>query len=279
MWDGSSLCTVGVDTSPPSVAAADWACEHVAVGGHVHLALADASGASGRTCEKLFEIAERCRERHPSTQITSEILPGHPVTRLVELSARSAMLVLGSRGHGAFHDALLGSVALATTMRSACPTVLVRETPGPEPQGAVVTGVDWSDSSLDALKFAYCVAEHHGCELVAVQALPDAYFIPGPYEHPDRDELIAAAERSLAEQLAGFGPAHPDVVARRVTSNQDPVAALAEVAARARLLVVGRRGRGGFAELLMGSVSRGVLHHAPCPVAVVPPRPVERATT
>lgn len=279
MWGGSSVCAVGVDTSTVSIAAAHWACENMVLGGHVHLVLVDAAAGSGRAYEELFEIAERCREHHPSTQITTELVPGHPVTRLVELSAQSAMLVLGSRGHGAFHDALLGSVALATTMRSACPTVLVRETPGPEPHGAVVTGVDWSDSSLDALEFAYRVAEHHGCELVAVQALPDAYFIPGPYEHPDRDELIAAAERRLAEQLAGFGPAHPEVVARRVTSNQNPVAALAEVAAHARLLVVGRRGRGGFAEMLMGSVSRGALHHAPCPVAVVPPRPVERATT
>lgn len=69
--------------------------------------------------------------------------------------------------------------------------------------------------------------------------------------------------------LAGAGAAEPDVVVHHRVVRGNPVTVLVEASRDADLLVVGSRGRGGFRGLLLGSVSRAVLHHAGCPVAVV----------
>ena len=77
----------------------------------------------------------------------------------------------------------------------------------------------------------------------------------------------------LAEQLAVWQEKYPDVPTERQVIHQRPAAALIELGHRARILVVGSRGRGGFTRLLLGSVSQAVAQHAPCPVAVVRPQP------
>ena len=87
------------------------------------------------------------------------------------------------------------------------------------------------------------------------------------------EEIEAAVQRMLAEQLAGWPKKYPDVAVERKVIHQRPAAALIELGHRARMVVVGSRGRGGFARLLLGSVSQTVVRHATCPVAVCHHKP------
>ena len=82
-------------------------------------------------------------------------------------------------------------------------------------------------------------------------------------------QLEAQEQEALHESVARWSEKYPgiDVVAKSVVA--DPAKALVDESAGAELLVVGSHGRGGFAGLLLGSVSHAALHHARCPVAVV----------
>jgi nucleotide-binding universal stress UspA family protein len=78
------------------------------------------------------------------------------------------------------------------------------------------------------------------------------------------------AEAWLAEALAGWQEKYPDVAVRSGVVREHAAAGLVAESATAQLLVVGNRGRHAMAGTLLGSVSQAVLHHATCPVAVVP---------
>ncbi|MFR9730069.1 universal stress protein [Saccharopolyspora sp. MS10] len=270
---GGRGCAVAVDGTPESERAVEWACANAELcGDELLLVHVDAEPMPNGTCPGwLTDLATRSQLHYGAPRVRVEVLTGRTVARLLEAAGRAPLLVLGSRGHRALHDAVLGSVALGVATRSPCPAVVVRGAADEVRRETVVAGVDGSADGDRALEFACEAAEALRCDVVAVQAAPDSAFIPGPFDHPDRAELVARAERALAEAVAGFAPRHPDVVLRRLTSSMDPISALAEAAAGARLLVVGRRGSGGLSEALLGSVSRGVLHRARCPVAVVPP--------
>jgi nucleotide-binding universal stress UspA family protein len=134
----------------------------------------------------------------------------------------------------------------------------------------IVVGVDGSGSSQQALRWAAHEAELQGLPLEALMAWGylDQHHHPldAPFT-PDYDE--AAAHLALASYVTdALGPDATDDVELRPVCDL-PARALLSVCDEAALLVVGARGRGGFAGLLLGSVSQKVLHHATCPVAVV----------
>jgi nucleotide-binding universal stress UspA family protein len=81
--------------------------------------------------------------------------------------------------------------------------------------------------------------------------------------------LLDWERQVLAERLAGWAEKYPDVTVRRVVTRDAPANRLLAQAQQAQLVVVGSHGRGGFAGLVLGSVSHALLYHAPCPVAVV----------
>lgn len=213
------------------------------------------------------ELARRCHRTHPGLAVTGEVATGHPAQELVRRSADAPLVVVGSHGHGAFREALLGSTSTSVAAHARCPVVVVRGEP--RAAGPVAVGVDDSTGSQVALRHAFDCAARRQTGLIAVQALPDAHFTAEVYPAPDPQEIRTRADLHLAEHLAGWCADYPDVPVRRDVTNQHPVAALCQAAESAQLLVVGHRGRGGFAGLLLGSVASGVLHHAPCPVAVV----------
>lgn len=153
--------------------------------------------------------------------------------------------------------------------------------------GRIVVGVDGSAGSLAALRFALEEARLRGATLHAVLAwrLPLYEGVPGPFvvelpagTAPPLEEARAAlqreAERVLDEAVReGAGGAGPGVEIRREAVEAAPAEALLEAARGADLLVVGSRGHGGFAGLLLGSVGLRCARQAPCPVAIVPLRP------
>ncbi len=139
----------------------------------------------------------------------------------------------------------------------------------------VVVGVDGSAASDAALRFAAEEARAHGCLLVAVHAWSMPVVVGSmyaPIPTIDAGELEGVAKDVLSGSLDRvLGPeAKRDVAVEAVVVCGHAASSLVERAAGARELVVGSRGRGGFAGLLLGSVSQQCAHHGPCPVVIVP---------
>lgn len=207
----------------------------------------------------------------PGIRVDKEVVAGYPARVLRAESERAALLVVGGRGVGGVLGLLVGSVAVSMAARAACPVVVVPDT-GNEPVPAdapVVVGVDGSSHSEAAVAFAYEAASLRGAPLVAVHAWSDLPFDAEGAPMIDWNVIQPAEQEVLAERLAGWAEKFPDVDVRRVVVQDRPAHALLEQAARARLLVVGSRGRGRLPALVLGSVSNAVLHRARCPVAVV----------
>jgi nucleotide-binding universal stress UspA family protein len=131
----------------------------------------------------------------------------------------------------------------------------------------IIVGIDGSEDSINAYRWALDEAQHRGAEVTALFAweLP-MIGIPGAF---DRDELEAEALKWLDGQLNGQQNGH-GVTVHRVVAQGDPSSSLMEACKRtdAEMLVLGSRGRGGFGGLLLGSVGQECASHAPCPVLI-----------
>ena len=203
-------------------------------------------------------------------EVDCAVVRGHPAGALLEeASARAADLILvGSTGVGPLRGALLGSVSSQVVEHARCPVMVFREghPTSPAHVRSVVVGLDGSPSSLHAVTLAVALAESLAAKLVLVYAHePSVAF--GPPSPRLRDEIRHHGTETLS------------AARRAVTRDVEVVEVLAEGPVRQRLveacnehgpavLVVGSRGHGGFAGLLLGSTSRWVLNHATCPVVV-----------
>jgi nucleotide-binding universal stress UspA family protein len=202
-------------------------------------------------------------------EVTTEMVAGSPVPELVRESRRAQMVVVGCRGRGALARGLLGSVSTGLVHHAHCPVAIIHDEDPlmPHPSKApVVVGVDGSPASERAMAIAFDEASQRGVDLVAVHAWSDS----GLFEFPgvDWSQLRTTAEATLSERLAGWGERYPDVLVRRVVVADRPAHQLLEQAQSAQLLVVGSHGRGGFAGMVLGSVSTAVIHGARMPVIV-----------
>ena len=137
----------------------------------------------------------------------------------------------------------------------------------------IVVGVDNSPGARRALEWALDEAALRDATVVAVHAWQLPYVLSTPLgvvSVPVDDDATAEAEAELAAVIDEVAAAHPATPVERQVVLGSPAAALIEEGADAQLIVVGSRGRGGFAGLLLGSVSHQLAHHAPCPVVIVP---------
>ncbi len=284
---------VGVDGSPGAQRALEWAiAEGRARGAGVAAMLA--YGYYGRP----FEVQARTTGLDPEEleaaaravlkQAVASLAPGpapgavgelvsddEPVDALLDEASPDDMLVVGARGLGPVRRLLLGSVSLHCTRHASCPTVIVREgvegADDASPPRPVVVGIDGSPESVTALRWS---AEHARCHRLPLELL-HAWSLSDT--QPDRvDDLFHVTEQRdhsrleierLVDGTIDAGQRR-NVTLRFLEGN--PVALLLEAAERASLLVVGSRGQGGMARLLLGSTSAACLQHAPCNVAVVP---------
>lgn len=138
----------------------------------------------------------------------------------------------------------------------------------------VVVGVDGSEGSVAALRWAMGEAQFRRARLEIIHAWQYPSVggeLTGMYP-VDEGAFVTAAHRLLDETIEAAGPPPDGLVMERSAPRGHEVGALLEAAEDADLLVVGSRGRGGFAALLLGSVSQQCVYHAPCPVVVVPAR-------
>jgi nucleotide-binding universal stress UspA family protein len=266
---------VGYDGSGDSELALDWGDELAAEQGRplrVLISEVDATQVLEATSDwhtaKMAQLEYDARERLAGARTRDsaiEMASVPPTQALIDASARASAVVVGARGHGLLSGVVLGSVSQHVARHASCPVVVARSPylPGSD---RIVVGVDGSTGSRKALEFAFDHASRTGSSVTAIHAWRNAGH---GYSSEGLVEEIRAAERILSEALAGFGDLYPDV---KVTSEAIPVApqrVLADASQSAALVVVGSRGLGAFAGLLLGSVSQSVLHHAQCTVAVV----------
>ncbi|MEO3972542.1 universal stress protein [Streptomyces sp. CAU 1734] len=282
---------VGVDGSASSLAAVETAAREAKLRGtglrvvHAFIwpamkvplgpaAVGPRDGGLRNLAERtLDEAVTRARDVAPGVAVTGEIVTGEPLTVLEERSRTASLAVVGSRGMGGFIGLLVGSTAVHLAAHGRCPVLVVRGEPDRE--GPVLLAVDGSPEAAGAVEFAFAEASLRGVGLVALHAWNE-WTEPGDDDpgHPqnlvgDAGRLRGTEERVLAEAIAGLREKYPEVGVERRLIRGRVRPALIEASEEAQLLVVGARGRGGFAGLLLGSVSQALLHHAHCPVAVV----------
>ena len=146
----------------------------------------------------------------------------------------------------------------------------------------IVVGVDHSEGAKEALRFALEEAHLRQVPLRAVHAWQFGHIgtagIEGsiPVLGAELSEHRSAAEAALDATIRAAIPDPGGVEVERRVLEGPPAAVLVEESRGADLLVVGSRGHGGFAALLLGSVSQQCAHHAECPVVIVRPRPGTR---
>ncbi|MFF2075977.1 universal stress protein [Kitasatospora sp. NPDC058162] len=282
----TSTVVAGVDGSPESTAAAQWAAEEAGRRGAslrlVHAwpwltdgvaAYAEPDDLPAAAQRTLAEAAEAVRRGHPELAVHTDAVLDSPVDGLVAAAAEAELLVLGSRGRGGFAGLLLGSVSMAVAGRSGTPVVVVRETgQGDRPSGEVVVGVDAHAPEEEVLDFAFREAALRGARVRAVHGwdLPPLFgYAGGAVLAGEVDQLEALEAKLLSLALAGPRERHPAVdVVEDVRLGA--ARGLVEASAGAGLVVVGRRRRPVEFGPRLGGVAHAALHHAEAPVAVVP---------
>ncbi|MGW7661360.1 universal stress protein [Streptomyces sp. NPDC054756] len=283
--------TAGVDGSEESLAGLAWAAREAVRRGlalrvvhawrfqeHEAMAAVDADTQAGWVRDGLARAVESVTERHPALEVGTEVVDGGPVDTLLAATAESEMLVLGSRGHAAVVGFLLGSVGQQVVAGAERPVVLVR---AGDRASAEVAGHDIvvgqqgdADDDAEALRFAFETAAARGAAVRAVRAwtLPPLFaYSPASLKLlDDAGGLEPYEKKALAEALLPWRERFPDVHVVEHVEMGSAGQVLLSVASRAQLVVVGRRARRTAVGARIGSVASGVLHHAPCPVAVVP---------
>ena len=225
--------------------------------------------ASGQTL--LETHREWAEERHPGLEITVELADGRPSHVLREAAEHASLLVVGAhRASGPGEAFTFAGIGQSLVGHPPCPVALAFEPAHTQgAAGPVVVGADGSAASAPAVAFAFEEAALCGVPLSAVQVRRPS--------HGDWPEDVAESLADTSEVLFGWREKYPEVPVHREVLLGHPPAKLAGAATGARCLVVGSRGHGGFRGMILGSVSRSLMHLAPCPLVVVPREPATQA--
>jgi len=278
---------VGADGSEHGVAALRWAAHAASAYGlplTVLFARPDAEATPTLMSEPtgvLGDAVALAASLDPELTVRAVQMPDSPVQSLLAAGEEADVVVLGSRGVEGFRGLLLGSTTMHVAPYAQCPVVVVHSgmeggVPFEDTEGIagnpgqVVLGYDGSAASNRAAAFAFRHAEAVGCGVVAVtvepgRGEPETEAIDPENATPGSD--VSAFHSPVIVTATSF----PDVPVSYVAGHGRPAEVLLSEAVGAELLVVGSRGTGGFAGLVMGSVTQKVLAHAECPVAVLHP--------
>jgi nucleotide-binding universal stress UspA family protein len=220
-----------------------------------------------RVLESARRVVEGAVAPGEHVQVHSDLVFATPAPTLVDVTKDAQMIVVGSQGQGAWRRGLFGSVSTALVHHAHCPVAVIHDPPDAptETSGPVVVGIDGSPASELATALAFDEASWRGAELVALHAWIDSTPAIPRSAWPD---FQSSAEETLAERLAGWNDRYPDVVVHRRVVFDQPARHLLEAAESAQLVVVGSHGRGGFAGMLLGSVSSTIVHAVRTPVIV-----------
>lgn len=273
---------VGFDGSKAAYEALQWAAEEAQRSGcGVHVVQSwkepiftdrsaldlwsDPESALRRTGSDLTDVVRTFAEAHPSVAFTEQLVGDPPDEVLAAAAAGASMLVVGARGHGGFARLLLGSVSRRLAGSAPCTVVVVRE---PEDGGDVVVGVDGTEPSRRALRWAAGEAKARNRPLRVVMAwsylMPEGVHGPEPFRPSYTGADADRALRSIVDEVLGREESQGAVLE---TTCELAGKALIERGERAALVVLGGHDA-AHPHFDLGSVTAQVLHHASCPVAV-----------
>jgi nucleotide-binding universal stress UspA family protein len=287
----SGRIVVGIDGSPQSGNALDWAVARARLGGE-QLELVNAysitpevdfygyHGVASQEADWFIEFskqvldaaASRVRAMAPDLTCTSTSKLDHPAHALAAASANAEAVVVGRRGLGGAASVLLGSVSNRLTIQAKCPVVVIGDSPFPT-TGPIVVGVDGSEFGTQALRYAVAEANLRKASVRAVVA----YDVPRSAVRADPElatRMRAGLEGEAAETITQAlnevqATVAPAVAVDQIAVEGRPAEAILDHAEDAQLIVVGTHGKGLVRRILLGSVSRQLLHDADRPVAVV----------
>ncbi|MHA4773047.1 universal stress protein [Streptomyces sp. MSC1_001] len=275
--------TVGVDGSEGSVAALDWAADEAALRGTTlrlvyatrwqqHQLQAVKVSHQDRADEAEGVLAltqQRVRARRPDLEMTADEIEDAPANVLLAGASDAELLVVGSHGLGSVRGFVVGSVGQEVVADARRPVVLVRPGYGEAGRAAVgggpekvVLGLDVNEVHDDLLEFAFDFAGRHSVPLQILHSRHHS-FLPHSTAAEDPDTRSA-----LSRAVGPFRARFPTVELTEVSAQGRPAEHLVEAATGARLVIVGRRRAAKGSHI--GSVTHAVIHHASCPVAVVP---------
>ena len=280
---------VGVDESPAAKVAVQWAARDAELR-KIPLTLVHATSPEiatwpnvrlpaglarwhqdhgRRLVDDAFKVVEEATRHGGPAEVHTEILSSAAVPTLVDLSKDAEMVVTGCRGSGRWPGRLMGSVSSGLLRYAHCPVAIIHDEDPlmPHPSEApVLVGIDGSSASESATAIAVDEASRRNVGLIAVHAWSDV----DVSEWPGIDWPVtqSMAEEVLAERLAGWQEQYPDVQVSRSVVRDQPARQLVRRSEEAQLVVVGSRGRGGFAGMLVGSVGETVAQMARMPVIV-----------
>ncbi|MFF7230186.1 universal stress protein [Streptomyces sioyaensis] len=286
----TNLITVGLDGTPQSLSAAVWAAREATLRKgrlrllHAWVLLAlEPNGTPSEKAEqnywprRIVEDAQAAVESAcPDLPVDVSLVRKDPFEALTDAVEESDLLVLGSRGLGAAARFTLGETGLELVTHTETPTVLVRaqqDAPADSANGKVTVGVGLHAACEEMVTFAFEAAARRAVPLHAVHGrhLPSyAYNRGGGVERSAAEDAVRDAQGELAASLRPWREKFPAVAVDEEVVMENPVAALLHRSAHADLLVVGRRHRGRLLPPRIGHVVQAAVHHAPCPVAIVP---------
>lgn len=280
--DGSKQAAVAVDW------AAAWAHSHelglTIVGVQPDLMIYADGVAYASLIDPAFAAAKETAQRHvraamtsalqayPDLNVVGQTVEGDAAGILVTASRDAQLVVIGTRGLGAVKGVLLGGVADNVVTNAKGNLAVIPESADLTSTGPIMVGTDSSTQAGAALRFAVAEAHRSNSPLLAVQVIERALLMD--YMHEDdyetaRGKLESELKNNLTKSLEARTEGMPELDLSVHVVVGKPAEELAKATEGARLAVVGSRGRGGFAGLLLGSTSRRLVRSAHCPVLVV----------
>ncbi|GHC52614.1 universal stress protein [Streptomyces flavofungini] len=287
---------VGVDGSESSLRAVDWAVDeadrlrltvrlvHASLweyyeGAGLPFTPATTSphGIGDQAGHIVAAAVDRAGRRNPEVKVDTEVLAEDTEAALLRAARNATALVTGSRGRGPLAGLLLGSVSLALASRAPCPVIVVRgsEIAGNAEHGRILLGVGDATTGSAAIRFAFREAAARRCTLDAVRAwrcpahaTADHPLLTGTQARQHKEHASVLLDDALRIPVCD----HPEVAVRRAVVEGHAHKVLTDRSAAADLLILGARRRHGHIGLQLGRVAHTLLHHADCPVAVVPQR-------
>ncbi|AUA09611.1 universal stress protein [Streptomyces sp. SID8361] len=218
----------------------------------------------------------RAREQDPQLRIVPTLTAQDAVPELLRIGEDASLIVIGTRGLGGFTGLLLGSVSLRLAAHTRRPLLVVRGGPpaayGPEGHGKVLVGVE-SGADAPAARFAFEEARRRRARLRVLYAWPRPRVFAGDHALPAREMVALRAEREQTVAYAMVAKLREEfgqIRVREHTTHSAPAQALMEASRAADILVLAVHRRTPRLGIQLGAVTHAALHHAHCPVVLVP---------